>query len=70
MYCMWNGAMARVGPMNAIPERNEPSLWKTEHSENVKLRGELVTCEKETKSLNNLVPHIGETVVRRVRGKD
>jgi hypothetical protein len=61
---------ARVGSMNAIPERTEPLLWKIEPSENVKLKGELVACEKEKKSLNDLIRHIGETVIRHVRGKD
>jgi len=55
--------------MNAIPERTEPSLWKTDQSEKAKLKSELAACEKENKSLNALVHHIGETVIHHVRGK-
>jgi hypothetical protein len=55
--------------MNAIPEGTEPTLWKTDQSENAKLKSELVACEKEKRSLNDLVRHIGETVIRHVRGK-
>jgi hypothetical protein len=70
---MWSGASARVGPvikkMNTILERAEPTLWKADQSENAKLKGELVACEKEKKSLNDLVRHIGETVIRHVKSK-
>jgi hypothetical protein len=55
--------------MNAVPEPTEPTLWKVEQSENAKLKGELVACEKEKKSLSDLVRHIGETVISHVRGK-
>jgi hypothetical protein len=55
--------------MNTIPERTEPTLWKAGQSENARLKGELVACEKEKKSLNDLVRLIGETVLRHVRGK-
>jgi hypothetical protein len=51
------------------PERTEPTLWKANQSENAKLKGELVACEKEKKSRNDLVHHIGETVLRHVKGK-
>jgi hypothetical protein len=73
MHCMWNGTMAQgrageIKKMNAIPERTEPTLWKDDKSENAKLKGELVACEKEKKSLNDLVRHIGETLIRHVRG--
>jgi hypothetical protein len=73
MHCMWNGARARVGPvikkMNAILERTEPTLWRADQSENAKLRGELVACGKEKKSLNDLVRHIGETVIGHVKSE-
>jgi hypothetical protein len=55
--------------MNAIPERDEPTLWKPDQSENARLKGKLVACEKEKKSLNDLVRHIGETVISHVTGK-
>jgi hypothetical protein len=54
--------------MNAIPESTEPTLWKVDKSENAKLKGELVACEKEKKSLNDLVRHIGEILIRHVKG--
>jgi hypothetical protein len=49
---MWSGTMARVGAgeikkLNAIPERTEPTLWTIDQSENAKLNGELVACEKK-----------------------
>jgi hypothetical protein len=71
---MWNGTTARVEPMrstqmNAIPEQTEPTLWRADQSENAKLKGELIACEKEKRSLNDLLRHIGETIVRHVRGK-
>jgi hypothetical protein len=55
--------------MNAIPERTEPTLWKTQQSENARLKGELAVCEKEKKSLSDLVRHIGETVIRHFKSK-
>jgi hypothetical protein len=55
--------------MNAIPEGTRPSLWRNDQSENAKLKSELVACEKENKSLNALVRHIGEIVLRHVKGK-
>jgi hypothetical protein len=55
--------------MKAVPERTEPTLWKADQSENAKLKGELAACEKEKRSLNDLVRHIGETVIGHVRGK-
>jgi hypothetical protein len=58
-----------IKKMNAIPERNQPALWKADQSENARLRGELAACEKEKTSLNDLVRHIGETVLRHVNSK-
>jgi hypothetical protein len=55
--------------MNAISEPTEPTLWKDGQSENAKLKGELADCEKEKKSLSDLVRHIGETVIRHVKSK-
>jgi hypothetical protein len=54
--------------MNAIPEPAEPTLWKADQKENARLKGELVACEREKKSLTDLVRHIGETVIRHIRG--
>jgi hypothetical protein len=50
-------------------ERTEPTLWRADQSENAKLRGELVACGKEKKSLNDLVRHIGETVIGHVKSE-
>jgi hypothetical protein len=61
------GRAGEIKKMNAIPERTEPTLWKADQSENAKLRGELFACEKEKRSLNDLVRHIGETVIRHVK---
>ena len=58
-----------IKKMKAVPDRTEPTLWKADQSENAKLRGELAACEKEKKSLNDLIRHIGETVISHVRGK-
>jgi hypothetical protein len=63
------GRAGEIKKMNAIPEQTEPTLWKPGQSENARLKGELVACEKEKKSLNDLIRHIGETVIRHVRGK-
>jgi hypothetical protein len=63
------GRADEIKKMKAIPERTEPTLWKPDQSENAKLKGELAACEKEKKSLNDLVRHIGETVISHVRGK-
>lgn len=63
------GRAGEIKKMNAISERTEPTLWTTDQSENAKLKGELVACEKEKKSLNDLVRHIGETVIRHVKSK-
>jgi hypothetical protein len=61
------GRPGEVKTMNAISERTEPTLWKADQSENAKLKGELAACEKEKKSLSDLVRHIGETVIRHVK---
>jgi hypothetical protein len=71
---MWNGTMARrragmTKKMNVIVERTHPSFWEADKSENAKLKGELAACEKEKRSLNDLVRHIGQTIVRHVTGK-
>jgi hypothetical protein len=55
--------------MNAIPKPAELTLWRADQSENARLKGELVACEKEKKSLTDLVRHIGETVIRHVKSK-
>jgi hypothetical protein len=73
MHCVWNCTVARVGPeiwkMNAMFKRTEPTLWKAEQTENAKLKSKLVACEKEKKSLSDLVRHIAEAVISHVRGK-
>jgi hypothetical protein len=61
------GRAGEIKKMNAIPEPTEPTLWKADQSENAKLKGELAACEKEKKSLTDLVRHTGETVVRNVK---
>jgi hypothetical protein len=63
------GWAGEIKKMNAIPERTDPTLWETDQHENARLRGELVACEKEKKSLSDLVRHIGETIIRHVTGK-
>ena len=63
------GRAGEIKNMNAISERTEPTLWKAEESENAKLKGELAACEKEKKSLSDLVRQIGETVIRHVKRK-
>ena len=67
----YDGAVraGEIQKMNAIPERTEPTLWKADQSENARLKGELAACEKEKRSLNDLVRHIGETVIRHVKSK-
>jgi hypothetical protein len=58
-----------IKKMNAIPERTEPTLWKADERENAKLKGELAACEKEKESLNDLVRHLGETVIRHFKSR-
>jgi hypothetical protein len=53
----------------AVPKIDEPTLWKSDRNENAKLKRELDSCEKENKSLNNLVADIGEAVIRHVKDK-
>jgi hypothetical protein len=63
------GQAGEIKKMNAISEQTEPTLWKADQSEDAKLKRELVACDKEKKSLNDLVRHIGETVIRHVKSK-
>ena len=74
---MWNGAAAQARPvtgetrkMNTTPKGPDPSLWKREENEDAKLKRELDLCEKENRYLNEVVRHIGETVIRHVRRKE
>jgi hypothetical protein len=53
----------------AVPKIDQPTLWKSDQNDNAKLKGELDPCEKENRSLNNLVAHIGEAVIRHVKDK-
>jgi hypothetical protein len=54
----------------AVPRIAEPTLWKSDQNDNAKLKRELDTCEKENRSLNNLIAHIGEAVIRHVKSKN
>jgi hypothetical protein len=49
----------------AVPKIDQPTL----QNDNAKLKRELDSCEKENRSLNNLVAHIGEAVIRHVKDK-
>jgi len=64
------GRADEIKKMKAVPERTEPTLWKADQSENAKLKSELAVCEKEKESLNDLIRHIGETVISHVRARD
>jgi hypothetical protein len=48
----------------AVPEIDEPTLWKSDQSDNARLRRELDTCEEENRSLNSLIAHLGEVLIR------
>jgi hypothetical protein len=52
-----------------VPKIGQPTLWKLDQSDNAKLKRELVSCEEENRSLNKLVAHIGEAVIRHVKDK-
>jgi hypothetical protein len=51
----------------AVPKIDEPTLWKSDQNDNAKSKREL--CEKENRSLNNFIAHIGEAVIRHVKSK-
>jgi hypothetical protein len=72
MHGMRHGTTPQVGvgEMNTLPKGTEPSLWKHEQSDNTKLKRKLESCEEENKSLNKLIHHIGESVIRHVKSKD
>ena len=53
----------------AVPKIDEPTLWKSDQNDNAGLKRELDSCEKENRSLNNLIAHIGEAVIRHVKSK-
>jgi hypothetical protein len=53
----------------AVPKIDQPTLWKSDQNDNAKLKLALASCEKENRSLNNLVAHIGEAVIRHVKDK-
>jgi hypothetical protein len=53
----------------AVPGINQPAPWKSDQNGNAKWKREFETCEKENRSLNNLVAHIGEAVIRHVKSK-
>ena len=47
-----------------------PTLWKTEQTDNARLRRQLESCEKKNRLLTDLVRHIGETVISHVKDKE
>jgi hypothetical protein len=51
----------------AVREIAEATLWKSDQNDNGTLNRELDACEKEDRSLNNLVAHIGEAVMRHAK---
>jgi hypothetical protein len=51
----------------AVRKIDQPTLWKPDQNDNAKLKRELDACEKENRSLNNLIAHIGEAVIRHVK---
>jgi translation initiation factor IF-2 len=53
----------------AASKIDQPTLWKSDQDDNAKLKRELDSCEKENRSLNNLVAHIAEAVIRHVKDK-
>jgi hypothetical protein len=53
----------------AVPKIDEPTLWRSNQNDNAKLKREFDSCEKENRSLNNLIAHIGEVVIRHVKSK-
>jgi len=55
--------------MNSIPMEASPSLWTGGKNDNATLKRELDACQKENKSLNDVVRHIGETVIRHVKSQ-
>ena len=48
----------------AVREISEAAPWEPDQNDNGTLKRELDACEKEDRSLNNLVAHIGEAVTR------
>jgi hypothetical protein len=48
----------------------QPTLWRTEQTDNARLRRELESCEKKNRLLTDLVRHIGETVISHVKDKE
>lgn len=48
----------------------QPTLWKPGQTDNAKLKRELESCEKKNRLLNDLVRHIGETLISHVKDKE
>jgi hypothetical protein len=67
----WHEGAGRAGEikeMTATTERTQIyAFGRRRPAKTPKLKGELNACEKENKSLNDLVGHIGETIIRPVR---
>lgn len=53
----------------AVREIAEATRWKSDQNNNGTLNRELDACEKEDRSLDNLVAHIGEAVPRHDKNK-
>jgi hypothetical protein len=51
----------------AVSKIDKPTLWKSDQNDNAKLKREFDACEKENRSLNNLIAHIGEAVMHHVK---
>ena len=51
----------------AVRKIAEATLWKSDQNNNDTLNREFDACEKEDRSLNNLVAHIGEAVMRHAK---
>lgn len=53
--------------MTGVPKRSQPTLWQSGQGDDVRLKQELESCEKENRWLNDLVVRIGQTVMRRIK---
>ncbi len=53
----------------AVHEIAEATPGKSDQNNNGTLNRELDACEREHRSLNNLVAHIGEAVMRHAKNK-
>jgi hypothetical protein len=51
----------------AVPKIGQAAAWKPDPYDNVKLKRGIHSCEKEDRSLDNLIAHIGGAVIRHVK---